>query len=533
MPRTTVEAPVAAFRAALLLLCALLSVVASDRTYVALPIALLSALALAAERLPVLHRRPVLVGVVEAAVAGLSIGATGSAESPMLAYLLAPAACVGLQAGTRYIALVTLVGSATVLLGPLLDSGTDDLRPIATGAGQWLLLGAGLGVVGQRARVLDRRGPVHELDRYTEARALLQQLRAVSRQLPGGLDAAAMAEGLLERCASAMPSASRSAVLVQPSPGALVPIAVRGTRRVPWRAPLSDPGPLSEAWTTQQPVVDRRDPDIHGRRQGSTLVVVPLRSEGGGFGLVALESYDDASLDDACVQELQSCADAAALQLETALLFEEVRSAVSVAERDRLAREMHDGVAQDLAFIGYSLDDLRRAAAPVDEALAEKVTALRTTLSTLISDLRLSITDLRTSVSSERGLGSALTSYVRAIGSSGRLAVHLSLDESPFRLPGEQEALLLQIAQVFAQDARRTGEAANLWVTLTVDPPTAALVLEHDGPHPSVEEVTAFSAAMRRASGTLTVAPRSGAGIRVDAVLGEGGPDDGDRHARR
>lgn len=532
MPAVAVGWPVTAFRAAMLLLCALLSVVAENRTYTALPIAVLSALALLAERVPSLHRRPALVGVVEALVAGASVGVTGGANSPMLAYLLAPAACVGLQARPRHVALVTLAGSAAVALGPLLEGDPLLHRSLVVGAGQWLLLGAGLGLVGHRARVLEGRGPTPDADRYSEARGLLQQLRAVSRQLPGGLDAASMAEALLERCAGVLPNAARSAVLVQPSPGSLVPIAVRGTRRVPWRAPLSDPGPLSEAWSSQQPVVDRRAPDVHGRRQGSTLVVLPLRSEGGGFGLVALESYDDAPVEPACVLQLQRCADDAALQLETALLFEEIRTAVSVAERDRLAREMHDGVAQDLAFIGYALDDLRRAATPVDQALAEKVVDLRATLSTLISDLRLSITDLRTSVSSERGLGSALTSYVRAVGSSGRLAVHLSLDESPFRLPGDQEALLLQIAQVFASDARRTGEAANLWVSLTVDPPTAALVLEHDGPNAAVDDVSAFAPAMARASGTLRVSARPGTGVRVDAVLG-GGADDGDRHARR
>ena len=54
-------------------------------------------------------------------------------------------------------------------------------------------------------------------------------------------------------------------------------------------------------------------------------------------------------------------------------LFEEVRSTVTVEERDRLAREMHDGVAQELAFVGYQLDDLRiRAALPTLSWLQER-----------------------------------------------------------------------------------------------------------------------------------------------------------------
>jgi signal transduction histidine kinase len=47
-----------------------------------------------------------------------------------------------------------------------------------------------------------------------------------------------------------------------------------------------------------------------------------------------------------------------ALPLETAALFDELRIAAATEERSRLAREMHDGIAQDLAFLGYQLDAL-------------------------------------------------------------------------------------------------------------------------------------------------------------------------------
>ena len=47
----------------------------------------------------------------------------------------------------------------------------------------------------------------------------------------------------------------------------------------------------------------------------------------------------------------------AALQLDTALVFSAVRESATAEERQRLAREMHDGVAQDLASFGYLIDD--------------------------------------------------------------------------------------------------------------------------------------------------------------------------------
>ncbi len=53
----------------------------------------------------------------------------------------------------------------------------------------------------------------------------------------------------------------------------------------------------------------------------------------------------------------------AALRLEAALLFDEVRSLATNEERQRLAREIHDGVAQELVMVGYGIDNAHGGAA--------------------------------------------------------------------------------------------------------------------------------------------------------------------------
>jgi signal transduction histidine kinase len=334
------------------------------------------------------------------------------------------------------------------------------------------MLGLAFGLIAGWAQRLVRTEPVSGLDRYTEARLLLEQLRGVTRRLPGGLDVSSSAGGAaaaLLRGGSVHPlGGARAARPRVARPGRRAWHAAR-----PWRAPLTEPGPLQRAWDSGQPVVDRRRPDTHGRRKGSTLAVLPLSTGDGPFGLLILESYREDAFDDGCLGALRQAALEGALRLETAMLFEEVRSTVTVEERDRLAREMHDGVAQELAFVGYQLDDLRIRASKVDATLAESMSEVRRGLTRLISDIRLSITDLKTSIGSDRGLGAAITGYVRAVGSGQEVAVHVTLKESTFRLPGDQEVLLFQIAQTVAQDVRRTGQAGNLWVTLRWDPPSA------------------------------------------------------------
>jgi signal transduction histidine kinase len=522
-------APATAIRIAMLVLCGGLSLLADAGTLSSFAIALLAGYAIAMERVAVLRRHPVLAGLCEATAAGATVALSAGADSPMLPYLLASMLALGL-AGT--VGHVVSAAGATVLglvAGRVVADVTRDavdplpgtLQEYAVVTGQWVALGLCIGVVAGWARHLDLAGSVPDgEDRYVEARALLEQLRGVTHHLPGGLDVATVATDLLEQCAEVAPSA-RSAVLVQPATGGLVPAAVRGTARVPWRAPLSAPGPLRRAWQARIPIVDRREPDQDGRRVGSSLAVLPLMTGAEPFGLLILESYEADAFPAPVVDRLAGVARQSALRLETGLLFEEVRTTVSLQERDRLAREMHDGVAQELAYVGYELDALRGEAAKVDPALAERLVTVRAGLTSLISDIRLSITDLRTSVSSDRGLGAALGSYVRALGSGGRLATHLSLDESAFRLPGEIEVLLFKIAQEVAQNVRKQGQADNLWVTLATDPPSARLCIEYDGGTSESPELdlSAFAEQVAALGGSLVVTQRLGLGGEVEVTL--------------
>ncbi len=80
------------------------------------------------------------------------------------------------------------------------------------------------------------------------------------------------------------------------------------------------------------------------------------------------------------------------MRLEAALLFDEVRSLATAEERQRLAREIHDGVAQEVASLGY-LDRRHQGACPAE--VTPQLAALREELSRIVTELRFSIFDLR------------------------------------------------------------------------------------------------------------------------------------------
>ena len=463
----------------------------------------------------------VVLALVEVAFVGALVPGSGAERSPLLPFLLAPALALGVAGGWRQVLLGALLGSVTMLGVQSSEMGAAQLPDFAASVAQWVLLGVAVGVIGSWAGSLAAEEAGGEtIDRYAEARELLQQLRAVTRRMPGGLDARSAAEALLDVCRPVAPYA-RAAVLVQPAAGPLVPLAVRGMERVPWRAPVTEAGPLAQAWARAEPTIDRRAADDLGRRRGGVLAVLPLLSGDESFGLVVLESFDQEALPETAVARAWDLLREPALRLQTALLFDEVRLAATAEERDRLAREMHDGIAQDIASIGYELDALRATAARTDAALATGVQDVRERLTGLVSDIRLSITDLRSSLSAERGLGAALSNYLRSVTAGKQVAVHLSLEESTFRLPSQQEVALYEIAQAVAQDARRSAATKNVWVALAVDPPSARLTVEHDGVTAGSDNIglSAMAEALRRVGGTMTATARHGSGLRVVAVL--------------
>jgi signal transduction histidine kinase len=467
--------PDVVFRAGIVTVCSLLTLAPAARPAAVWAVLLLAAGTFVAGRWPT--RIGLLWAMTSAWTAALAVPLTGAQDSPLLPYLLATGVTCGLLRDGR-----RLVVECGLLAGLLLAGATwpdvTDTQAYFIACAEWVLLSLAIGGLSlwARRRVTESapRGD------YDELRVLLQELRNRTGELPGGLDATSAAEALLLRCA-AVCSPDRSALLVEAPGGSFVPLAVRGATRVPWRGPTEQGGALREAWDSRRPVVDRRLPDEDGPRAGSALVAVPVSSDGQRLGLLVMESAQPQAFTPDQVEQVSLIAQEGAARVETALLFEQVRDGASHDERGRLARDVHDGIAQELVVFGYELDDLKVRAAAVDRDLAARVGAVRGDLTRLLSDLRLSITDLKTTLGTDRGLGEALGTYLRAVCSGRDVQLHLVLQESAFRLPGDVEVALLRVAQAFAQEARRA-QLTALDVTLIVDAPSARLRLDADCP---------------------------------------------------
>jgi signal transduction histidine kinase len=503
-------------RVVLLVLCFSLTL-ADRRDAATLVVLALFVLVAVAATVPL--RQPTLFRyqpVAEAVAACLLMVLLEPLPESLLPYLIAPALAAGLRSGFTTGVTASGLATLTLLLGRLVDQSDGQSRSTYLGiVSQWGLITLAVGLLGGWIHRLQTAPGPPENAAYASAYRLISQLRLVSRQLSGGLDPVTLSAGLLEQLRRTVPF-DRGGVYVRAAGGRLSPLAAYGTDRLEWDVtnPLFD-----EAWASSAPVRQNRPLSPSG---AGSAAAVPLQIGLRTFGLVAIERPEP--FETADLQKATTLLEEQSLRLETALLFSEVRTLATAEERRRLAREIHDGIAQELASLGYVVDDLAARARYLPD-LETDLRALRGELTRVITELRLSIFDLRSDVQTTIGLGTALTDYVRQVGVASNFTVHIVLDEAPTRLPVDAETELLRIAQEAITNARKHANAENLWVTCSVNPPRATLRIEDDGrglgrPRADSFGLEVMRERAERVGARMTVQNRERGGTTVEVTLG-------------
>ncbi len=409
------------------------------------------------------------VVVFEAALTSLVIGLVLPEGVLLLPYVVIPALIAGHLAGTFRV-LVVISVEVLALISVVLSAGQlTETGEIAEIVGPWLS---------------QRWESAWSAPAFARCEAVACRTTTSPTSRPAGCSrscapspAGCRRASTRSRCpASCSPTVhqylddTHSAVFVRTDGGVLAPLGYRGSAA---REALKSDGYLVDrCWAEMEPANDIQPSGLANRRH---RVVLPLRVGARMIGVVVMDAA--AAPQQKVVQTLMREVDEQALRLDAALAFDEIRSIATMEERHRLAREIHDGVAQEIASLGYVVDDL--SATATSDTQRKKLAALRGELTRVVSELRLSIFDLRTEVSA--GLGSALSDYVREVGARSGLTVHLTLDVSPTRLRGEVETELFRIAQEAITNARKHSAATNLWVDCRIQPPGARISVSDDG----------------------------------------------------
>jgi len=203
-------------------------------------------------------------------------------------------------------------------------------------------------------------------------------------------------------------------------------------------------------------------------------------------------------------------------RMNARIIEEQARRAV-YEERERLARELHDGIAQSLFFLNVKLKQ-----GQLDEA--------RVAVSAIDNHVRQAIFNLR-SLPEEGSLTQRLENWLAQWSALSGIDVspELQIQEGVFT-PAEEVQLFGIIQEAFA-NIRKHSQARHAWLRLaTADPRGWTLTIEDDGVglHGSVEEAKKYGLSMMRdrakqLQASIGIRPRTEGGTSISLTSQSGG----------
>ena len=399
--------------------------------------------------------------VAEAALIGVVCGASVATSPSILLALAVPPFVASIHNGLRAMLPALAAQLAAVLAISLLTLGaltTDEAFVTFT----WLMAGLGLGLIGSFLHVSLQPDPADEMTPYVDAKKLLNQLIDLSDDLSSGLDVNSLGGSIMSVVLDQLPATDLA--LYVPHDSSLVPLVARTSQG----DDLSTVETLAlEAWARAETIVDERS---FAFLVGEMAVISGQLAPSSTVGRQQVASS---------IQRMSGALRLAAVQLDTALLFSDFRDMATADIRLRLAREMHDGVAQDIASLGYLVDAL--SSRPADDKQAGQFTMLRERITKIVAEVRQSVLTLRTSVGEAESLGAAIGSVARHLSESSQIPIQITLDEHSIRLRSEVEAELFRITQEAMNNAIKHAHCSLIEVHCQVHAPHALITVTDNG----------------------------------------------------
>ena len=225
---------------------------------------------------------------------------------------------------------------------------------------------------------------------------------------------------------------------------------------------------------------------------------VPVAVKGRSVGnLYLTEKLDGAEFSEADERLVETFAVHAGIAIENARLHEQVQRLAIVDERERISKDLHDGIIQNIYGVGLSLEDISEFLRDDPDEVERRVERAIDSLHLTIRDIRNFIFDLRPELLSGATLMTGLAVIVEEFRHNSMIDVELHAGEIEDEPDPAVTAHLLGVAnEALSNIARHSGATrAMVWMGMAPDgmlglriednghgfDPTAAASLGHQG----------------------------------------------------
>ena len=237
---------------------------------------------------------------------------------------------------------------------------------------------------------------------------------------------------------------------------------------------------MQRALTNMHPVLiaDRLvHPDEDGfAALGRSGMYMALRARGALVGLIALEDVAPNAYGPEQRDLMESLSSLLALSIDNARWFARLRTLGAEAERARIARELHDRVAQSLAYVAFELERMHSLPGEKDAEISE----LRDVVRDIVRELRQTIYQLRASVSEVADIVQVATGYLEKFADRTGIETQW-LPSASVSLPYRIEQEMWRIGQEALVNIERHSGATKVTVRWEVHDEIARLEIIDDG----------------------------------------------------
>lgn len=264
----------------------------------------------------------------------------------------------------------------------------------------------------------------------------------------------------------------------------------------------------------------------------TALLAVPIRSQARILGNLYIADGDESfRFEESDEETLNRFAAVAAVAIENARLHRQVQALAITEERQRIAREMHDSLAQVLGYVNTKAQATQVLLDAGQTARAsEQLQQMAETARSAYADVREGILSLRTSLDGDRGFIDTLDGYLAVWREQSGVAIELEASAGvEGQLSSLAEVQLLRIVQEALTNTRKHAGATHVRIHLIIDGDCVLTTIADDGAgFPDRDRAPrgmprfGMSTMRERAEslgGTFEVASQPGQGTRITVRL--------------
>ncbi|MFC1932839.1 histidine kinase [Chloroflexota bacterium] len=255
-------------------------------------------------------------------------------------------------------------------------------------------------------------------------------------------------------------------------------------------------------------------------------LAVPINMRKETLGVLDVESIDFEAFDEIDLFTVQTLSDQLAVAIENARLYQETRDIAVLEERNRMAREIHDSLAQGFTGVVLQLEAAEQALDNDANQVQYHLNKARELARESLNDARRSVWALRPQALEQLPLIEAIDQQINQFTQDSGIKVDFSISGNKRTLSADIENSLLRIFQESLTNVKKHAEASRVEVILSFEDNVVGLRVRDNGvgfdsdiPTQSGFGLISMRERAKLIGGSIEVSSTSGTGTQIEVTI--------------